>query len=198
MISLGKKIATGAVATVAALAMMTPGAFAVSKYKLSPPSTNVTGSLKSGTHLTAAGTIDGFAITVTCTSVGVAGKTPADGMVIKASSKPTITGCTDSLGGTDTVTTAGTWKVKWFSPTKAAVIVPKDGGTFTSTLVSGCTVTLAPSGAAKLAGSYTNDNTLTVSGAALPVTGSGCTASSPAHLSFVLQVSPNVYVVPNT
>ncbi|HLI23957.1 MAG TPA: hypothetical protein VKU91_03315 [Acidimicrobiales bacterium] len=205
MLSKTKKSAIGAVVVVAATGMMAPGAFGASQYKLSPPSTVITAS-ETSQHLTSKGTIDGFPITVTCTTVTVKGKTPADGMVIKASVNPTITGCTDSLGGTDTVktnSTNGAWKLAWSSPTAAAVVIPKAGATFSSSFLgAACTIVIAPSGTAKLKASFNNSTgVVTVTNQALPVapsSTSSCTASSTATMNLQLSSSPKVSVVSNT
>ena len=132
----------------------TTGAFAAPAAgpHLTPANTAITGKLKTGTDLTATGTIDGVSISVTCTKITLAGKTPANGVTITASKTPTFSGCSDSLGGTDTVktnSTNGKWKVSWSSATVAALVIPKAGVTFSSSVLSSCVVTLAPAGAAK-------------------------------------------------
>ena len=93
-----------------------------------PAGTTVEVALKSGTKLVIKGTIDGAAITVTCTKVAGSGKVP--------SGKPTTLpigacrrspGAAYSLGGTDTVTTKGTWTLTENSATAMTVTIPKAG-----------------------------------------------------------------------
>jgi hypothetical protein len=204
MLSITKKVAVGAVAVVAGVGMMAPGAFGASAYKLSPPNTLITAS-ETSQHLTSKGTIDGFPITVTCTTVTVKGKTPSDGLTIKASAPPTITGCTDSLGGTDTVktnSTNGAWKLTWSSPTAATMVIPKAGATFQSSFLgSACTIVIAPSATAKLKASFNNSTGVgTVTNqplAVAPSRASSCTSSSTATMNLQLGSSPQVSVVPN-
>ena len=56
--------------------------------------------------------------------------------------------------------------------------IPKDGATFKSTILSGCTITVAPSGAVKVTGTYNGKNTDTVTNASIPTKGTGCTSTT--------------------
>ena len=72
--------------------------------------TTVTGNLKSRTKVTFKGDIDSVPITVSCTTFTVKGRSPSKASdTMPLSAPPTISGCTDSSGGTDTIKTAGTW-----------------------------------------------------------------------------------------
>ncbi len=162
------------------------------------PGTTIHGNLKSGTTLDFAGTINGVPITVMCTKFTATGKAPSTGLTVTLSAPPTISGCTDSLGGGDTITTNqtnGKWKViETLASTgdKVSLEVPKAGATFKSNVLSGCVITAAPSGTAKITGKYNNKNTVTDSNAPVPVKGSGCTASSPAKATGTIILTPNV------
>jgi hypothetical protein len=143
-----------------------------------PAGTVVKASLKTGTNMIFNGAIDSIPITVTCTSFKASGKvpsTPSDSVTLSA--PPQITGCTDNSGGTDTITTAGTWKLSETSTTQKLKI-PQNGATFTSSVLPGCTVTAAPSGSVKVKGKYNDSNTVTVTNAPIPTSGSGCTSAT--------------------
>jgi hypothetical protein len=159
------------------------------------PGTTVTGNLKSGTDMVFKGTIDGVPITVNCTSFTGSGKTPKTGLSIKIA-PPAITGCTDTLGGVDTIktnATNGSWKVTEVLGTtdKAKLVIPKAGATFTSSLVGGCVITAEPAKAASVTGTYDNVNTDTVTNAKIPVTGTGCSATA-ASVSATVIFTPDV------
>jgi hypothetical protein len=145
------------------------------------PNVTVTGALKSGTKMTFKGNIDSIAITVSCTSFSATGKTgssPSDSVTLSA--PPSITGCTDSLGGTDTIATNqtnGSWVIS-DSGKNMTLTIPEAGATFTSSVESGCTITAAPSGAAGVKGKYNEKNTDKVKNASIPTSGSGCTSTA--------------------
>lgn len=175
-----------------------PSAFATSTLHLSPASTAFTGHLKTGTDVAATATVDGFAITATCTKLSLAGKTPADGLSVALPKSPTISGCTDSLGGTDTVTTNSTngkWKVTWASASKATITMPKAGVTLSSTLLPGCVITEAPTAAVKLTGTYNNINTVTITNAKVPGNGPNCGGNSTGTFSMTVTLTPQISVV---
>jgi hypothetical protein len=164
-----------------------------------PASTNITAKLKTGTNFTANGSIDGTPITVTCTSVTASGKTPADALKAPLSAPPKFTGCTDSLGGTDTVTTAGKWSVSLNSTgTQGTLHVPQNAGTFQSSILgSACTIDIAPAAKTSVKGTYNDRNTLTITNAPLPVApsaSSSCTASPTTTVSSTIVVKPGVSV----
>ena len=144
-----------------------------------PAGTVVKASLKTGTNMVFNGAIDSIPITVTCTKLLGKRQGPVDAIGLGASCRlrPQIAGCTDNSGGTDTITTSGTWKLSETSTTQKLKI-PQDGATFTSSVLPGCTVTAAPSGAVKMKGSYNDSNTVTVTNAPIPTSGSGCTSAT--------------------
>ena len=118
-------------------------------------------SLTSGTVVTIAGglhfeeDIDGVQVDVTCTSF-VAKAVVGGAANLHFASSPAITGCTDSLAGTDTITTSGTWYLHAGPPMKLAI--PTAGATFSSNAIPGCVVTWAPA-SVMLKGHYNSVNT---------------------------------------
>ncbi|MGH9172589.1 MAG: hypothetical protein ACRD0Z_17270 [Acidimicrobiales bacterium] len=188
-------IVSGAIAT-AGVASATPQAtsatpHATGHFATPKAGTIVKGALKKGTKLVFRGTINGIPITVSCTAFKANGKVPKTGLTIGIP-PPSITGCTDSLGGKDTIkdnATDGTWRVTETiasSGDKVSLVVPKAGATFTSTVVSGCKVTAAPTARAAIVGKYNNVNTATVSKAKIPVSGKGCTATAATVTSTII------------
>ncbi len=172
--------------------------------------TTISGSLKSGTSMVFKGTIDGIIpLTVTCKSFSASGKVPAKGLSVTLTAPPTIGSCTDSLGGTDTITTNhtnGSWKlVEVDAPNdesatepnkgdKAQLVIPKAGATFSSSVETGCVITVAPTAGVKVSGPYNDAGTATVTNAKLAVSGAVCTASG-TTVSATLVLSTPVHDV---
>jgi len=77
---------------------------------------------------------------------------------------------------------------------KLRLTIPKAGATFSSSIVSGCTITAAPTGPASVNGTYNDASTDTVKSASIPVTGAGCSASS-STLSATVVLSPSIHDV---
>ncbi len=156
------------------------GAAAVASASIGPNKT-VKAALKSGTKMTFKGDIDSVPLVVSCTKFSGSGKTGSKpATTFDLSKPPTLSGCTDSLGGTDTVTTNDT-NGKWTlsaTDTTATLTIPKAGATFTSSVENGCTITAAPSGPVKVKGKYNGDNTITDTGASIATSGSGCTSTT--------------------
>jgi hypothetical protein len=150
---------------------------ATAAYASLPTGTTVTGNLKSGTDVTFKGDIDSVPITVSCTTFTVTGKVTSASDTLPLSSPPTISGCTDSSGGTDTITTSGSWSATLAKKT-LTLNAPKDGATFKSTILSGCTITAFPKKAGKIKGKYNGSNTDTVTNAKVATSGSGCTSTT--------------------
>jgi hypothetical protein len=168
--------------------------------------TVVKGALKSGTDLKFTGSINGISITVNCTTFTASGRIPAKGLSVTLPSPPTLKGCHDSLGGTDTVTTNarnGSWQLieidakgtadnKEPNTDKGALSIPKAGATFKSSILPTCTVTAAPSGRVSMLGTYNDINTIKDTNATIPVHGSGCTATSTKATATVI-LTPHVH-----
>jgi hypothetical protein len=167
-----KKTIFGMVAAMALVFGVATGAYASV-----PIGTTITGSLKTGTVMTFVGDIDSIPITVSCTGFSASGKVTKASNTLPLSAPPSITGCTDSSGGTDTVTTSGTWKIT-IASTTMTLDAPQAGATFKSSILSGCTITAFPSAAGKVAGAYNGTNTDKVKGASIPTSGSGCTSTA--------------------
>jgi hypothetical protein len=162
---------------------------------LSPPSTAISAT---GT-LSGSGTLFGVAFSANCTTVKTTADTPADGMTASVPSKDiSITGCTDSLHGTDTVKVAGTWKLMLSKNSKTVTLtLPKDAAIFTSSIDTGCPVTFAPAKAAKITGTY-NEKTGAASLPSQTVPTSAptaCDASSTGTVTSSLTLKPIVTVV---
>jgi hypothetical protein len=165
----------------------------------------VIGNLKAGTKLTFNGTVNGLPITVTCTTFHAQGTLPNSGLTATIA-PPTISGCTDTIGGTDTVKTNqtnGKWQVTFVdsasetaaepnSGDQVQLVIPKAGAVFTDSVLSGCTITAAPTGPAPVTGTYNDVNTDSVSKASIPVSATGCTATAASATGTVV-ISPNIH-----
>ena len=195
MIRIHKKLAVAASLATIVVGVGTGMAFAAGDTddNISPASTNITAS--NTTNITFKGTINGIGITVTCTASSISGTTPATGLGPVNVNNPSFTGCKDTFGGTDTVTTNSTnghWQLTFIDSTasgeetqaepnsgdKLQITIPKAGATFKSSILPGCTITAAPSGPANVSGAYDDVSTLTITNASIPVSGAGCSASS--------------------
>ena len=206
-----RKIALGSLGITAAALLVTTTVYASTTdsedhFSLAA-GTIVKGALVSGTKMVFNGKVDGTSVTVKCTKFASAGKIPAKGLTVTLSAPPTISGCTDSAGGTDTVKTNqtnGAWKMREVdaasdesatepnSGDKLKLIIPKRGAVFSSSLLAGCKITVAPSGPASVTGKYNDINTDTVTKAPVPVSASGCTASGTTATAKVI-LSPKVH-----
>jgi hypothetical protein len=190
--SLGKKIAVAALGVGAILLARGASGYAASPFFV------VNAALAAGTTMQFAGTIDAAPITVTCTAFSTGGN-PAGASPVLTIAPPTISGCTDSLGGTDTITTNtvnGNWKLKAVGANEVKLVIPKIGLKFKSSVLSGCKVIAAPAAAASVfnAGNYNGAGTLTDTSDPMPVAGSGCTTG--ANWDVTASVSMNTGAVP--
>jgi hypothetical protein len=156
--------------------------------------TIVSAKLATGTKLTFKGSIDGVNISVACTGFAASGKIPASGLTVTLPASPKISGCKDSLGGTDTVTTNmtnGSWTLTEVDALndeakaepnatgdKATLTIPQAGATFQSSALSSCVVTAAPTGPAPVTGTFNDKNLIKVVSAPIPTSGSGCTSTT--------------------
>jgi hypothetical protein len=149
-----------------------------------PAGTKVTAALKSGTKMVFDGDIDGLAVTVNCTTFSGSATIPKGSPdTMNLAKPPTISGCT--VSGTKatikTNQTNGKWSLSVTStkPYTLTLTMPQAGATFTdSALVTGCTITAAPSAAQAIPGAYNGKNTDKVSNAPIPTSGSGCTSTT--------------------
>jgi len=145
-------------------------------------------------------------VSLTCTNSSTSGKTPATGLGSFTTSRPTFNDgglpakpCTDSLGGTDTITTSGTWTVGLIdaandetaaepnSGDRVKLIVPKSGVVDHNSF--GCVVTVAPSGPITVTGVYNDHNKLTVNAKNVPGSISGPTFCHPGTGTASLQAT---------
>jgi hypothetical protein len=75
---------------------------------------------------------------------------------------PTFTGCTDNLGGTDTIKSKAGWTNTYVNsagspaPDQIKIGIPKAGQTLVSSIAPACTVTVQPAAAGSVLGSYDN------------------------------------------
>ena len=119
--------------------------------------------------------------------------------------KPTFTGCKDSLGGTDTVTTSGIWKAAYVDAANdeatesnadaTTITIPKGGATVVSSLVPTCVITVAPNAPATIKATY-NETTgvATFANSAVPSSTSaacpGGATTGTAHFSASYKSTP--------
>jgi len=196
MIRINGKLALAASLTAIVLGVGTGVAFATGENdtdNISPANTSTTAT-NSG-NITFKGTVSGLSVTVTCKNSSISGTTPASGLGPANINNPSFTNCSDNVFGNDTVTTNSTnghWQVTFIDATNETenpdsaepnsgdslrITIPKAGAKFVA--AGGfCTITVAPSGAVTIIGSYNDAGTLTFSSQSIPVSGSGCTASS--------------------
>jgi hypothetical protein len=109
-----------------------------------------------------------------------------------------ITGCTDSLGGTDTVKVSGTWKLTVAKTGKTGTLtLPKKAAVFTSSIDTSCPVTFAPTATAKLAGTYSETTgAVAITKQSVPTSApTACDASATGTITSNLTVNPIVKVV---
>jgi hypothetical protein len=133
--------------------------------------------------------------TATCTTVAASFKVPATGLktnlIPQSDGQPIdISGCTDSLGGTDTIATSGTWKLTFKDVVpetetakepntgdKVQIGVPLSGASLSSSIDPACVLTLDTAVVSKLKINYNDKGTGTIPAGENPGTvtaGSGC------------------------
>lgn len=166
-----------------------PAMAAAPAYVLSPAKTPVTAALPAATTFH----IDFGGATVDCTVASFAGTTPKAGLVLALpAARDSITGCSDSIGGTETVTVQGAWKLVFFGPKRAKLVIPQGGATIVSSL--GCTNTLSPSASTALLGSY-GAGTFSLANSYVVDSSSCSSALSNVGLSVTLSLTPALAVV---
>ena len=152
---------------------------------ISPAKTAFKINLKTGTTSTLSATVGGVPVTSTCQTSADTGKTPATGLTAFTIGRPAFSNCTDNLGGTDTVTTSGTWTMSFKDAAndeagelpgdKLTLNVPIGGATLTSSAASGCVITLAPVKKVSLTAAYDDVSTAKFTNAKVPFSASaGC------------------------
>ncbi len=201
------KFSVAAATVVALCAISAPVVLAVTADtddSLSPANHAIAVKLKTATKAVFTGTVQGAPVTSTCTVSTTSFKTPAKGLGTVVTSNPTFTGCTDSLGGTDTVktnSTTGTWKARFVDapndeakegPDHLQLVIPKGGATIVSSILPTCTITVAPAGPASVAAAYNDVSTATFSKSGIPTAGTGCTTSANGSFTATYTLSPGV------
>lgn len=178
---------------------------------LSSRGTIESAKLATGTTLTLKGSIDAFNITVLCTTFTASGPIPFTGLTVTLTAPPKISGCTDTFGGTDTVTTNqtnGRWTVAEVDKTndealaepnatgdKVTLTIPQAGATLQSSAAPGCVVTIASTGPAPATGTFNDKSTIKVVNAAIPTSGSGCSSGATATATGTIVLSKSVHDV---
>lgn len=165
-----------------------------------PPNTTIKGALAPSTTMQFQGTISGIATTVTCTGFKAKGKVVA-GDTTKMDIPPVkITGCTDSLGGTDTVKTNdthGSWELTTSGTNTLNLVVPKEGATFTTSALAGCVITVAPTTPQNIAGVYSSSaGSDTVTNSSFKVKGNSICSASSSTASATVDFTPNPGTIP--
>jgi hypothetical protein len=194
--SLRKKLAVAALGV--GLAVLATPAIGYSAVNSLPAGTKVTGSLVKGTDMIFNGHINGVPITVTCTSFRSTGTVPSAGATSIDVSAPKITGCTDSIGGIDTITDNskhGRWSLtaNTTAPYTMTLTIPKEGATFSSSVLPTCVITAAPTAPDPVTGNYNSKNgqvNVPKPGGKIPTSGVGC-SSATATTTATLVLRPN-------
>jgi hypothetical protein len=162
---------------------------------VSPANTNVMAT-NSG-NLTVSFTVLGQNITVTCTSTTLSLTTPASGLSVTMA-PPTVSGCSDNFGGTETVTTSGTWALRFVDARNDSaatepntgdhllLTVPTGGASVKSSLLP-CTITSTLS---TVRASYNDKNKAKFTNQ--KVSGSGCGGSNTATFNGTFLTNINV------
>jgi hypothetical protein len=158
------------------------------------PGTTVTGK---STNTVFTGSINGVPITVKCKSFTDKVKVTSSDKTSASIPPPTLTGCTDTLKGTDTIKTTGKWELKVNSAgTTLTLVIPKDGATFSSSRLKSCKITVAPTGPVNVNGSYSSSTgTDTVTNQTIAIKGSGCSATS-STINSTVKFTPNPGKIP--
>jgi hypothetical protein len=180
-----RKLAIVTAAAAAAVGLATTAALAAGDNDdhIRPANTTITAT-NSG-NLTVSFSVFGHTITVTCTSTTLTLKTPKSGLAVKMK-PPAVSGCTDNFGGTETVTTSGTWRLVFVDapndssqkePNKGdrlRLTVPAGGATIQSSLLP-CTISSSKS---TVSASYNDKNKATFKNQ--KVSGGGCGGTNTA------------------
>jgi hypothetical protein len=133
--------------------------------------------------------------TATCTTVGATFTVPATGLktnLTPVGGQPIqFSGCTDSLGGTDSIGSTGTWKITFKdslaaneetqkepnSGDRAILGAPINGATLSSSIDPSCVLTLDTTATSKIKMGYNDKGTGSIAAGTVPGTvtaGSGC------------------------
>ncbi|MEV4257548.1 hypothetical protein AB0J52_30695 [Spirillospora sp. NPDC049652] len=167
---------------------------------ISPASTAITAT---STNVKFAGTLSGLPFSVSCSLSTIKFTTPASGygpvnLTPPTPGNPSFTGCHDNFGGTATITPSGVWKLSATGGTSPTVTltIPVGGVKFTTSTLPSCVVTAAPTAPAPITGPYSNaTHSLSVSGATVPFSSSGCGSVSPTGtVSGTFVTSPAVTI----
>lgn len=182
----------------------------------------VTAKLKTNSVAVLKGTsgpLTGYSATCTAFTSTFQLTTKGGGLGPFTLSNPAVSGCTDNVGGTDTVTsnkTNGPWTATYVnstgspSPDLVRLSIPKAGLKLVSSAYPSCIVTYAPSAAGIVSGSYDNAGNLQFTNASISYSATGTcppgTGSGTATLTSALKsgaagtpgfsVSPVIFGIP--
>jgi hypothetical protein len=161
-----------------------------------PAGTKVELSLERSSSFRLHFVVNGVPDTITCPGFTSTAKTPKHGLTARIAKPPAYPEpCPDAIGGLDHVKASGSWSLSLNgNGTAGSLNVPKTGATLTFNVLPSCVVTLSPSGETGLTGPYDDGNTLTISDAELPASGSGCSVDKPASVSATIVLKPGVHV----
>jgi hypothetical protein len=146
---------------------------------------NVTANLKPNSNAVLSGTtgpLTGLVTTCTASSTGFQLTTSGGGLGPFTITNPSFTGCSDNLGGTDTITsnsTNGPWTATYVNstgapnPDKIKLGIPKAGQTLVSSVAPSCTLTIFPAGAGSINGNYDNAGNLRINNQTIKYTAAG-------------------------
>jgi hypothetical protein len=134
------------------------------------------------------GPLNGLTVTCTASTTGFVLSSKGTGLGPMTLNNPTFTGCKDSLGGTDTIksnSTNGKWTTTYVNspgsptPNQIKIGIPKAGQTLVSSVAPNCTITVQPTAAGSVAGSYDNAGHLRLTGQSISYTAAGAVGACP-------------------
>ena len=186
---INKRLALAASLTAIVVGLATGVAFAAGDTddNISPGNTSITAT--NSTNIVFKLTVNGIAVTITCTNADASWTTPASGLGPVNLNNPSVTGCRDTVGGADTITTNSTnghWQLTFIdaandesqgepnSGDELQVTIPKAGAIFKLSVLN-CVITLAPTGPVNVRVPYDDVSTLTSSNVSIPAAGCGVT-----------------------
>lgn len=141
-----------ATVTVGAICVSAGIASATGSYVLKPAGKHVSVKVTEKTKFAFNAKFDGQKASMLCKGFSSTGVTPHAGLVLKIQ-PPRFSGCTDSLGGKDTITTNlehGSWKLSFAAPKAGKIAVrlgiPEKGARLVSTFDPYCVIVAGPRG----------------------------------------------------
>jgi hypothetical protein len=152
---------------------------------------NVSAKLATNTNTQFTGTsgpLNGLTVTCTASTTKFQLNTKGGGLGPFNLTNPTFTGCTDSLGGTDTITsnsTNGKWTTTYVNstggtnPDMIKIGIPKAGQKLKSSIAPNCTITVQPTAAGSVSGAYDNAGHLQLTNQSVSYSAAGPVGACP-------------------